>query len=79
MNSFIKAALLGIAAIMIDANREYPFTIKCSKCDCVTALKDGFSKGLDIEVSNGDTLDENKKSTISIRCKCGHSIVSSVY
>lgn len=79
MNSFIKAALLGIASIILDENREYPFTIKCSKCDCVIELRDGFSKGLDIEVFNGDTLDANKESTISIRCKCGNSIVSSDY
>lgn len=75
MNSFFKAALLGIATMLLSEKKESTFSIKCPECECSVELKDGFTKRSgDIEVGNDD-YDENR---ISIRCnKCGNKIVSS--
>lgn len=77
MNSFVKAALLGIATALLSEKKETTFSIKCSNCEGSIELKDGFDKrGGNIEVRHDD-YDKNK---ISIRCsKCGSEIISSDY
>ncbi|MFA1710248.1 hypothetical protein ACDX66_00865 [Peribacillus frigoritolerans] len=79
MKSYVIPILKGIITGILDVNREYTFTIKCSKCESLRELEKGFYKrDGDIEVVNGDGIGENGENIVSIRCKkCGNEIVSS--